>query len=263
VPRKALPALAVVLVLAVTATDWPLGWSFWVDHPLVAAVAGGIALLVLAGTALDAYVAHRERSRWYLIPWAASSDFALVFEDAWLAMVRLLGVDAQFEPFMQTFTADGHRRAVELCGREGFRWYESALMIGEPPDLPETFMRPRLSVLTADQVWLDSAFLAVRMILRRHSDAVSRWAGTTTLLRDEAFMQAVSGSIPTIDKLVVVMNLLDLPDDESRAKLVDSWIELHRAFRHENAVWLKRVYRDASDARQALVETEVWLAGEA
>ncbi len=259
-----LPVAAVVLVVAVTATDWPIGWSFWVDHPLVAAVVGGIVLLVLAGTALDAYVGHRERTRWHQIAWAASSDFALVFEDAWMLMMWLRGIDAPFEPFMQSFSEAAHQRAVELCGRRRIvGWDVSELMTGDPPDLPEEFIRARVHLLTLDQVWLDAALLAVRVILRRHSDAVSRWAGTTALLRDERFMQAITASIPTIDKLVLVMNLIDIPSDEQRrVELSQAWIDLHRAFRHETALWLKRVFDDASEARHALAMTETWLAAE-
>ena len=36
------PALALVLAVGVSLTDWPLGWSFWVDHPLDAAIVAGL-----------------------------------------------------------------------------------------------------------------------------------------------------------------------------------------------------------------------------
>lgn len=260
--RRALPVVAVVLVVAVAATDWPLGWSYWAEHPLVAAIVGGAALLVLAGTAFDAYVARRERARWHQVAWAASSDFALLFEDAWLSMVRLIGVNVTFEPFMQAFCAKGYQRAVSEFGTGRLTQKQVDQMTGDPPDLPDEFIRSRVAVLTGDQEWLDAAMLDVRIVLRRHSEAVSRWAGTTTLLRDEAFMRAVTASIATIDKLVVVMNLIDwvtAPGREGRDRFTNEWIALHRAFRRENAVWLQRVYHDASAARQVLGNVESWL----
>jgi hypothetical protein len=49
--RRWLPVAAGLLVLAAVATDWPLGWSFWVEHPLIAAVAGGAVLLIFTAAA--------------------------------------------------------------------------------------------------------------------------------------------------------------------------------------------------------------------
>jgi hypothetical protein len=56
------PLVVVVIVVATTATDWPLGMNgFWVEHPLVAAVVAGVLLILLTSFALDAYLRHRQR----------------------------------------------------------------------------------------------------------------------------------------------------------------------------------------------------------
>jgi hypothetical protein len=217
---------------------------------------------VLAGTALDAYVGHRERMRWRRVAWAASSDISLIFEDAWLTMARLIGVDAIGDPRAQMFCARGYELAVDLFGHvPGMGAAFERVAVGEPRDLPEAFIRRRVARLCTENEWLDSAMTAVRMILRRHSDGVGRWAGATALLRDEAFMQAVTASTPTIDKLIIVMNLVDEAYAPRRrdvtSELCDAWLSIHRAFREENAVWLRRVAADSVASRAILHD---WVA---
>lgn len=47
--RRSLPGVADVLLVVVVATDWPLGCSGWLNHPLLAAVVAGLLVLVLTG----------------------------------------------------------------------------------------------------------------------------------------------------------------------------------------------------------------------
>ena len=75
-------------------SDWPVEWPFWIDHPLIAALAAGLALLFLTGAVVDSYVRRREARRWVGVGRAAAIEFAVYIAVRWV-MPQLLGVDFQ------------------------------------------------------------------------------------------------------------------------------------------------------------------------
>jgi hypothetical protein len=91
--RRWLPVAAGLLLLAAIATDWPLGWSFWAGHPLVAAVTGGAVLLIFTGAVVDAYLQRREARRWQHIGHGAAHEFVNIFQSGGMALLQLLGYD--------------------------------------------------------------------------------------------------------------------------------------------------------------------------
>ena len=62
--RRYLPLVAILLTVALVVSDWPLDWSFWIDHPFIAALAAGLVLLLLTGSVVDAILRRREARSW-------------------------------------------------------------------------------------------------------------------------------------------------------------------------------------------------------
>jgi hypothetical protein len=117
--RYAWPIAAVATAVAVSLTDWPLGWSFWVDHPLDAALVAGAVLVFVTATVLDAYLRSREARRWRSVGRAAAAEFSHVFDQATIAMLGLLGFEARREPGTRSsrhsrHQGNGRRRSSTL-----------------------------------------------------------------------------------------------------------------------------------------------------
>lgn len=78
--RRWLPPGTVGLVVGSALWDWPGGWSFWIDHPLVQNLVAGFALLLLAGAVVAAFLRRRGARRWVGVGRAAAIEFAVFFE---------------------------------------------------------------------------------------------------------------------------------------------------------------------------------------
>jgi hypothetical protein len=60
--RRALPAAAALTIVILPPSDWPLGWSVWVEHPLVSGRGA------TTGTLVDAILRRRRHvagSTWF------------------------------------------------------------------------------------------------------------------------------------------------------------------------------------------------------
>jgi hypothetical protein len=114
--RRWLPLAAVGLVVGLALSDWPGAWPFWIDHPLIAALVGGIALLFLTGAVVDSFLRRREARRWVGVGRAAAIEFAVFFETTRWVMVQLLGVDfwVRVSPDLELNLAPARSRAAEL-----------------------------------------------------------------------------------------------------------------------------------------------------
>jgi cell division protein FtsW (lipid II flippase) len=98
------PLLAVLGSAALVLTDWPLGWSFWVDHPLVAAVVAGLLVVIVTVAVIDSYLRSREAKRWGSVGRIAAAEFSHVFDQAQLGLLGMLGFDvSRPRPAIETF----------------------------------------------------------------------------------------------------------------------------------------------------------------
>ena len=113
--RAWLPGIAVVVALLLAATDYPLGWAVWVEHPFFAALVAGLVIVFLTATVIDAFLRRREAARWIDINRAAATAFWQVFSDSYRAAFALLGFDAGPFPLAVDHTVSAPRlRAAEL-----------------------------------------------------------------------------------------------------------------------------------------------------
>src|SRR5262249_34806580 len=154
-------------------SDWPFGWDFWFEHPYLAAFAAGLALLLLTGAVLDAYLRRREARRWHGIGMAAATEFLSIFYDESIAMDALLGFDNGYRL--------GHDVEFHLAVA---RARAAALLSPAHPDaeIDEETVATRLPTLLADEAWRNGCSQTLRTLRGHHIDAVSRWAATFATL---------------------------------------------------------------------------------
>jgi hypothetical protein len=233
-----LPMAAVAVAVALLLSDWPGGWSLWFDHPYLAAFCAGLALLLLTGAVLDAYLRRREARRWYGIGMAASTEFLSIFYDEGIAIDALLGFD------------NGYRLGVEVEFHLAAARSRSAALLpltDSDEELNKDALAARLSVLLADDAWRNSCSETLRRLRGHHIDAVSRWAGTFATLHYNDEFERVARSITIMDLVVVLHVLLGrislasaegAPlDDGSVEEFTNNWWSLERAITNERDFW--------------------------
>ena len=114
--RRFLPALAIVLASVLVLSDWPLDWSFWLDHPLLTAFVAGLVLLLLTGSVVDVILRRREARRWVDLGRGAAYALDQVFYFSGIAMFQLLDVGGhmRLSPEIEFHVAPARARAAQL-----------------------------------------------------------------------------------------------------------------------------------------------------
>src|SRR5262249_5252 len=153
-----LPGIAVLVSLALVATDWPLEWSFWIDHPFVAALVAGLVLLLLTGSVLDVVLRRREASRWRDLGPGAAYALEQLFILYRIAMLQLRGAraDVQLTAEIELQVAPARARAIELLGQLPSP-VELELMMEYTEAGTRSVRADRLPALVRDDEWCDHA----------------------------------------------------------------------------------------------------------
>jgi hypothetical protein len=240
-----------VLVL----TDWPLGWTFWIDHPFVAALAAGLVLLLLTGSVLDVILRRREARRWRDLGRGAAYALEQLFYLSRIAMLQLLGArsDIQLTTEVELQVAPARARAIELLGPLPTP-VELDLMIEYTEAGTRKLRSDRLPVLIQDDDWCDHAVLTLLALSRLHETTIARWIGAFGTLGDNEGFRRIGGSIHLTDRIEVIgQHLLVLrrlrtvggasePSEleTSTRAVVDHWGELARAYDEEALYWEAR-----------------------
>jgi hypothetical protein len=253
--RRWLPVGAVAVAVAVALTDWPFGWSFWVDHPLTAAFAAGLVLLLLTGSVVDAYLRRREAKRWSSLGRVAASEFFIFFDLARMSVAHLLGFDfgARVSPRIEIHVTGARERAAGLIptGLSTSQAYELAHIRAKYVDEQQE----RLPRLVRDEDWSDKASVALMELTLDLGQAIARWAGIFAILGDDERFRHVTESVRVIDEIrAVIEHLQDLPSKDaatqkaasepSIASLVSHWTELTDALAEEDRYWEAQLHSE-------------------
>ncbi len=162
--RRYLPAIAVVLSVVLVVSDWPLGWSLWLDHPFIAALVAGLVLLLLTGSVVDVILRRREARRWLDLGRGAAYALDQVFFLSGIAMVQVLGVGGgtRLSPEIEFHVAPARERAAALFPAGN----ALDVMVEYNEGGSSTLRHDRLPVLLRDSQWRDHALLTILALAR-------------------------------------------------------------------------------------------------
>jgi hypothetical protein len=245
------PILAVGCAVAVGLTDWPLGWQFWLDHPLDAALVAGVLVVLVTVAALDTYLRSRESRRWRSVGRTAAAEFSHIFDQATLGMLSLLGFDAPRprEEIESALTEPRARARALLDLRSGDP--EALLRAQRDPADPEDdgWQRERLEILIRDAEWLKGCHETLVAISRLQLALISRWVSSFAILNDDGHLARVERALSLIESERALDSSLRLVgDDQTRPRLDDAlgrWSSLVSDFRGEANYWYLLYQEDA------------------
>jgi hypothetical protein len=252
--RRGLPFVAIVVAVVLLVSDWPLGWSVWIEHPFVAAFAAGLVLLLLTGAVVDVILQRREARRWVDLGRAAAYALDQVFWLSRIAMSQLVGAGryAGLPPEIQFHVAPARARALELLG-EPSRAQQADAMPDYGEERVAAVSVDRLPVLLSDARWRDDALLALLALARAHEAVIARWISAFGALGDAEGFRRVGRSIAILDRAEVVVQQLEVIDEvdangalsdvtagNAVQTVVTRWEELVRAYFHEAEYWQDR-----------------------
>jgi len=186
----------------VSATDWPLHWSFWVDHPLDAATVAGLLLVLITASIVEAYLRSREARRWSSVGRAAAAEFSHIFDQAVLAMVGLLGFETPRPREEIAAPLEGARaRAVALLGASPGADPIGLLTRQRDPADPtdESWQQERLKVLMKDKDWVGRCHETLVAVGRLQLAVISRWVSAFAILNDDDHLVRMERALRLIE----------------------------------------------------------------
>jgi hypothetical protein len=257
--RRYLPAFAVLLAVAVVATDWPLGWSFWFVHPLAAASTAGLVLLLITGAVVDTLLRRREARRWVDLGRGAAHSFVDAFWVCAIAVMHLIGVGAAARVPLEVEAHLGPGRAlaealVGPANPSDDEWVVGVVDL----ERARMFVRERLPILLLNRDWRSHAVFTIARLKRMQADAIAEWISAFGVLDDEEGFRRVGHTIEMLDRAEAVLQQLlacdDLPDtnptEPAHVDLikdtVDHYEELVRRYVVEEEYWERRLTMEAS-----------------
>lgn len=255
--RRYLPLAAVVGILALAATDWPLDWDFWLEHPLAAALAAGVAIVVLTGSVIDAYLQRKEARRWAGVGRAASVEFAGLFTTSCVALAHVLALDVsvQLDVDIQFHLAAAADRAAAILDRRNL---DESVAIITDAERYAIVQAERLPELVSDRTWRDMTLLTLDRLATLHVQAIARWSSIFAILEDDTRFNHVTASLAVLDEHQAVReHLLEAQSaigsdlgavgslEGVTAGLVEHWRRLTSAYNDERLYWYQQKTAEA------------------
>jgi hypothetical protein len=258
------PLMAVAVVVGVSLSDWPFGWAFWVDHPLVAAVVAGLLVLLVAGAAVDAYIRAREAKRWRSVGRAAAAELSHIFDQATLAMLALLGFDeGPAREEIEYALRPVRKKVSELLAPPRADGIDLLWRQRDPADPgDDEWQRERLTVLVQNREWIRGCHAVMVACSRLQLETISRWVATFAILSDDDQVTRIDGAMRLIERTRALDTKLLAEGREPAARQVsealDDWAALLAGFRREANYWYRRYQADAEtrDEGQRMEEAE-------
>jgi hypothetical protein len=256
--RVAVPAIAVVAAAAIGLTDWPVGWAFWVEHPLDAALVGGLLVVLLTVAILDTYLRWRESRRWGSVGHVAAAEFSHVFDQAAQTMLSLLAFDLpRARQEIETALAEPRARAQMLLeslsnAPSGIELAELLLRQRDPDDPGDDgWQRERLNVLVRDTEWLQGAHETLVAVSALQLALISRWVSSFAIVNDDAHLVRVERALRLTEAARTLdssLGMLFVREDRTTANLENAmrrWSSLVASYRREANYWYLRYQQGA------------------
>ena len=247
---RLLPAFAVVITLGLAVSDWPLGWSFWVTHPLMSALVPGLVLLIVAAAVVDGFVRHREARRWRDVGGAAAGALTDHFSMAALVLEDLVGVDigGHLDLEFDHHLSQARKRIAVLTGGHLIAFNYRLQVGGVTYD---ERVRTVLPTLLSDEAWRDSAWSCLALMCSRHAQLLAQWSSIYAAAADEENFRRLGSTVSVIELAHALKADISatqftqdptFPLDESLldaavSGAVDGWVSLAHAVGQENRHW--------------------------
>jgi hypothetical protein len=247
--RRSLPWFAIVVATLAFVSDWPLGWSAWTEHPLVAAFVAGLVLLLLTGSVVDVILQRREARRWVDLGRGAAYALDQVFYLSGIAMYQLVGVghDTRLTPEIEFHVAPARKRARELLANVSGVPDMDVLLVEYDEEHAAAVHDERLPVLLPDALWREYVVLALLALARAQEATIARWISAFGALGDAEGFRRVSRSIAILDRAeVVVQQLLTVAEVEAKGARSDGATK--QATRTVTTYWKQLVHAYAQEA---------------
>jgi hypothetical protein len=264
---NAFPVLAIILTLVVFATDWPLNWGFWFDHPAAAAVSAGLAVLFLTVSVVDAFFRRREAQRWRALGRAAANDLRDVFFLAQAALFSILGGRWGMRVWsdIQSHVDQARDRAYELLEPMASTPDGEAAILADDGRYANT-REQRIPILALDMEWRDSTVAALLMVMREHHRVMAQWGSVFGVVRDDEGFTRMAQSMAISDYVEAVLQQLMVVQDadvegrpfspQERGPALDAlvrhWTALQDALFAETGYWNQRLINTSTLSLDAL-----------
>jgi hypothetical protein len=252
VRRFGWPFVAVGVAFGISLTDWPLGWQFWLDHPLDAALVAGLLVVLVTAAVLDAYLRSRESRRWRSVGRAAAAEFSHIFDQATLGMVSLLGFDLPRPRHeIELVLAEPRARARTFFESAPGDPVEVLLQRQRDPADPgdDGWQRERLEILIHDPEWRKGCHETLVASSTLQFALISRWVSSFAILNDNAHLARVEHALHLIEAERALDTSIALAGDETTRIYIDDaierWSSLTVHLRRESNYWYLRYQEGA------------------
>jgi hypothetical protein len=246
--------VAILVATLAFVSDWPLGWSAWTEHPLVAAFVAGLVLLLVTGSVVDVILQRREARRWVDLGRGAAYALDQVFYLSGIAMYQLVaaGREVRVSPEIEFHVAPARARAREILGRSAAT-PEIDVMVDWDEEHAATIHYDRVPILLTDARWREDVVLTLLALARAQEATIARWVSAFGVLGDAEGFRRVSQSIAILDRAeVVLQQMLTVAEtttsgtrpepaaDHAIRTVTTYWMELIDAYAREAQYWETR-----------------------
>ena len=254
------PAVAVTAVVAIFVSDWPLNWSFWIQHPLISALVPGLVLILVAAAIVDGFLRRREARRWRQVGSAAAGELANHFQTCSLVLADLLGAEmgGNLGIELDHHLSQARERKDQLLGEAPTVQYTAALHQGRQD--PGSAVAEVLPTLLLDEIWRDNAWSCLALFNSRQASLLGQWASIYAVAADEAVFTRLGQTVQTIELAHAVQNDIaaiqysgddtsTMPTsrlDDAIADTVNRWTRLFSAYVREGRYWAKLSWEQAT-----------------
>ena len=94
--RRTLAILAIVLLVAVAASDFLIG-AFWLSHPMLTAIVSALVVILLSVSVIEVVLSRRSERRWRVLAQSALIELGEAANSTWSGLAEALHLEGAFE----------------------------------------------------------------------------------------------------------------------------------------------------------------------